>query len=318
MDPLSDVLSLLKPRSYVFRGFDVGGEWSIQFPRHEGIKCYAVVLGRVWLSVEGVPDATRLQAGDCFLLPRGRPFRLASDMNLTPVDALTILSGAGDAAIATYNGGGDFFGVGGYFDFAGDHAGILLSALPPIVHIRRESDKAALRWSMERMMQELREPQPGGFLVAQHLAHMMLVLALRLHLAEGPGGVGWLFALADKQMGAAINAMHGDPAHRWTLQGLAERAGMSRTSFALKFKATVGASPMEYLTRWRMLLAGDRLAHSSDPISVIALSLGYESESAFSTAFKRAMGRSPRQYGRGQNPASPSGKPHALLAQAIQ
>ena len=110
--------------------------------------------------------------------------------------------------------------------------------LPPIVHIRKESDKAALRWSVERMMQELRERQPGGFLVVQHLAHMMLVQALRLHLAEGlRGGVGWLFALADKQMGAAINAMHDDPAHRWTLQALAERAGMSRSTFALKFKA---------------------------------------------------------------------------------
>ena len=92
------------------------------------------------------------------------------------------------------------------------HAGILLGMLPPIVHIEKESDKAALRWSMERMMQELREPQPGGFLVVQHLAHMMLVQALRLHLAEGlSGGVGWLFALADKQMSAAIHAMHDDP-----------------------------------------------------------------------------------------------------------
>ena len=189
--------------------------------------------------------------------------------------------------------------------------------LPPIVHIRKESDKAAMRWSLERMMQELREPQPGGFLVAQHLAHMMLVQALRLHLAEGlRGGVGWLFALADKQMSAAINAMHDDPAHRWTLQELAERAGMSRSTFALKFKETVGESPMEYLTRWRMLLAGDKLANSSDPISVIALSLGYESESAFSTAFKRVMGCSPRQYSRGPNPASPShseGKPPAPI-----
>ena len=205
--------------------------------------------------------------------------------------------------------------VGGHFALTGNHAGILLGMLPPIVHIRKESDKAALRWSLERMMQELREPQPGGFLVAQQLAYMMLVQALRLHLAEGPsGGVGWLFALADKQMGAAINAMHDDPAHRWTLQELAERAGMSRSTFALKFKETVGESPMEYLTRWRMLLAGDRLVNSSDPISVDRPSLGYESESAFSTAFKRVMGCSPRQYSRGRNGASPShGEEEAAL-----
>jgi AraC-like DNA-binding protein len=107
-------------------------------------------------------------------------------------------------------------------------------------------------------------------------------------------------------MSAAINSMHDDPAHGWTVQKLAERAGMSRSTFALKFKETVGASPMEYLTRWRMLLGGDKLANSNDPISVIALSLGYESESAFSTAFKRVMGCSPRQYSRGRNQASPS------------
>jgi AraC-like DNA-binding protein len=152
------------------------------------------------------------------------------------------------------------------------------------------------------MMQELREHQPGSFLVAQHLAHMMLVQALRLGQAEDfNGNVGWLFALADKQLAAAINAMHEDPSHRWTLGELAERAGMSRSIFALKFKKKVGASPLEYLMRWRMLLAADKLTNTSDPISIIALSLSYESESAFSTAFKRVMGRSPRQYGRGRS-----------------
>jgi AraC-like DNA-binding protein len=307
MDPLSDVLSLLKPRSYVSGGFDAGREWSVQYPRHEGIKCYAVLSGWCWLCVEGVPDAVRLKSGDCFLLPRGRPFRLASDLTLTPVEAATIYAKARDGGVVAWNGGGDFFLAGSHFVLSGKHAGILLGMLPPIVHIRKESDKAALRWCLERMRQELGERQPGGILIGQHLAHMMLVQALRLHLAEGlRGGVGWLFALADKQMGAAINAIHDDPAHRWTLQELAERAGMSRSTFALKFKEMVGASPMDYLTRWRMLLAGDRLENSSDPVSVIALSLGYESESAFGTAFKRVMGRSPRQYGRGRNPASPS------------
>jgi AraC-like DNA-binding protein len=307
MDPLSDVLSLLKPRSYMCVGVDAGGEWSIQYPQSEGIKCYALVSGECWLAVEGVPDAVRLKTGECLLLPSGRPFRLASDLGLTPVDVHTIFPAALNGGIASYNGGGDCFGVGGHFVFTGKHADILLGVLPPIVHIRKESDKAAMRWSLERMRQELREPRPGGSLVAEHLAHLMLVQALRLHLAEGlNGGVGWLFALADKQMGAAINSMHDDPAHRWTLQELGKRAGMSRSTFAMKFKQTVGASPMEYLTRWRMLLAGDKLVNSGDPISVIALSLGYESESAFSTAFKRVMGCSPRQYGRGRSPDYPS------------
>jgi AraC-like DNA-binding protein len=310
MDPLSDVLSLLKLRSYVSGGFNVGGDLSIQFPRHEGIKCYAVVAGQCWLSVEGLPDAVRLTAGDCFLLPRGLPFCLSTDLTLTPVDFRTLLATRVKDDIAKWNGSSDCFIVGGHFALTGN-PDILLGVLPPIVHIRKESDKAAMRWSLERMMQELREQEPGSFLLAQQLAYMMLIQALRLHLAEGSrGGVGWLFALADKQMSTAIASMHDNPAHHWTLQELAERVGMSRSTFALKFKETVGTSPMEHLTRWRMLLAGNKLANSSDPISVIALSLGYESESAFSTAFKRVMGCSPRQYGRGSRSRIPASPPN--------
>lgn len=303
MDPLSDVLSLLKPRSYVYGGFDMGGDWSVQFPRHEGIKCYAVVSGTCWLMVEGLDAPVRLKGGDCFLLATGRPFRLTSDPALPPVDAYAFLAQPREGDVRSINGGGDVFIAGSHFLLSGDQARVLLGGLPPVVHIREEADRATLRWSMRRLGQELRERQPGGVLVAQHLAHMMLVQALRLHLAEGAkGGVGWLFALADKQMSVAIGALHQDPARRWTLQALAERVGMSRSAFAKRFKETVGTSPMEYLARWRMLLAGDRLAHSGDPVSVIALSLGYESESAFSTAFKRVMGVSPRRYGRTSPP----------------
>ena len=302
MDPLSTVLSLLKARSYMSGGFDMGGEWSIQFARHDGIKCYALVSGQCWLAVEGVSPAVHVVAGDCFLLPSGRPFRLASDLSLPPVDASSIFRFPLQGAIAQYSGGGGCFGIGGHFALAGDSS-ILLEVLPPIVHLAKESDRAAMRWSLERMMQELRDPQPGGSLIAQQLACMMLVQALRLHLSErANGGVGWLFALADPQIGAAIGCIHNDPAHRWTLRRLAEHARMSRSAFALKFKQVVGTSPMEYLTRWRMLLAGDKLANSADPLSVIAASVGYESESAFSTAFKRVMNCSPRQYARGRNP----------------
>jgi AraC-like DNA-binding protein len=307
MDPLSDVLSLLKPRTYMVGGFDTAGPWSVRFGPHEGVKCYALVSGQCWLAVDDVPDPILLETGDCFLLPTGRPFRLASDLALPSVDPFTFFPLPLNGRIGVHNSGGDCFSVGGHFTFAGKHASVLLGVLPPIVHIRKEEDRAAMRWSLEGMMRELREPQPGGFLVAQQLAYMMLIQALRLHLAEGlRGGVGWLFALADQQMSAAITAMHTDPAHPWTVQQLAERAGMSRSIFALKFKQTVGDSPMEYLTRWRMLLAADRLVNSTDPISTLSLSLGYESESAFSTAFKRVMGCSPRQYTRNSKPLPPA------------
>jgi AraC-like DNA-binding protein len=303
MDPLSDVLSLLKPQSYVSGGFKVGGDLAIQFPEHRGIKCYAVLSGQCWLRMDGVCDPVLLTAGDCFLLPRGLPFCLATDLSLTPVDFRDLLAAKISGSSLSDNENGDNYIAGGHFVLTGSHADILLKSLPPIVHIRKETDKAAMRWSLERMKEELHDPQPGGTLIAQQLAYMMLVQALRLHLADGAkGSVGWLFALADKQMSAALACMHNDPGHPWTLKKLAERAGMSRSIFALRFRETVGATPMEYLTRWRMLLAGNRLTSSDDPISGIAVSLGYESESAFSKAFKRIMICSPRQYRRGQNP----------------
>ena len=298
MDPLSEVLSLLKPQSYISGRFGLDGHLAIQFPQHQGIKCYAVLAGQCWLSVDTVPDPVRLNAGDCFLLPRGLPFSLSTDLSLPPID-FRILLDAHKSNAAPFNAAAEHSIAGGHFLLTGTHADILLHALPPIVHIRKESDKAAMRWSLERMKEELRDPQPGGSLIAQQLAYMMLIQALRLHLADAAkGSVGWLFALADKQMSAAITSMHDNPGHPWTLQSLAERACMSRSVFALRFKATVGATPMEYLTRWRMLLAADRLQHSADSLSSIASTLGYESESAFGKAFRRIMGRSRRQYGR--------------------
>jgi AraC-like DNA-binding protein len=305
MDPLSEVLSLLKLHSYMVGGFDHGGEWSVQFGTHDGIKCYAIVSGQCWLVVESVPDPVLLETGDCFLLPRGLPFRLASDLALPPVDYRSLMDTPVNGGLRTFNGGGKFVMVGGFFAIAGPHARALLSELPPIAHIRSEADRAELRWSLEKMRQELREERPGAALVAQQLATTLLVQALRLHLAERLNGkAGWLSALMDKPMKAAITSMHEDPAHRWTLEKLAARSGMSRSIFALKFKATVGVSPMEYLTRWRMLLAGDRLKGSDEPIAAIACSLGYESESAFSKAFRRVMVCSPRQYRRGQAAAT--------------
>ena len=218
---------------------------------------------------------------------------------MTPLPAQEVFAAVRRGGVARVGTGDDFFCVSSRFALEGRHAGLLLSLLPPLVHLRDAGDRSGLRWSMERMMLELREDRPGAFLVLRHLAHMMLVQALRLHLDNLRGGeVGWLFALSDRQLGTAIAAIHADPAHPWTLQVLAQHVGMSRSSFALRFKEMVGAAPMEYVTRWRMLLAGDRLLSGRESVSAIALSVGYQSESAFSTAFKRVLGCPPRDYAR--------------------
>jgi AraC-like DNA-binding protein len=297
MDPLSEVLSLMKPQLYVAGGFAVVNHAAVHFPKHRGIKCYAMLTGECWLVVETVPEPVLLQAGDCFLLPHGLPFQLSTDLSLEPVhyaEAFTRFSMRSEAPGVT---AGARYIAGGHFALTGGPSKIILQSLPPIVHIRRESDKAVMRWSLERMREELSDLQPGGSLIAQQLAHMMLTQALRLHLADAANaGRGWLSALSDKHMSIAIVSMHDHPGYPWTLQSLAERVGMSRSVFALRFRETVDTTPMEYLARWRMFLAADRLKHSSDCLSTIAQSLGYESNSAFGKAFRRVMGCSPRQY----------------------
>lgn len=297
MDPLSDVVSLLRPRTYVTGGITAGGQWSVRFPAHEGMKCYCVVAGACWLSMEGVQEPARLQAGSCALLPHGRPFVLASDLTLPSRDAWELLT-----TVGRYNGilsaspGEDFFVLGSHFALQGD-AHFLLDVLPPIVMLENPSQRESLRWAVERMLREMRDPQPGGTLIAQQVAYTLLVEALRLHLGDDrQPGTGWLSALGDSRMGAALACIHGDPARAWTLQDLARAAGMSRTAFAQAFKRTVGTSPMGYLTQWRMTLAAKRMQDTGETISSIAPAVGYKSESAFSAAFKRRWGRSPREH----------------------
>jgi AraC-like DNA-binding protein len=300
MDPLSEILSFLKPRNYITAGFDAGGDWSLQLDDLAGrIKCYAVITGSCWLSLEGAGGAVELSAGDCFVLPSGRLVRIASDLALEPTIASEALEPNRNGEMVTYNGGGDVLLVGSRFEVNGRHAETLLQTLPPVIHLRGSADQTALRWSIELMMQELREAKPGASLVAQHLAHMMLVQTLRLYLEhQSAEDIGRFAALADPQICVALGAIHADPAHDWKVEELASKVGMSRTVFARRFREKVGEAPLAYVTHWRMMVAAERLMASRDPLDRIARSVGYESENAFNTAFRRVMGRSPRRYAR--------------------
>ncbi len=298
-DPLSQTLSLLNPTVYMAGGVEHRPDWSFRFPASEGIKFFAVVSGECWLWADEELGAVRMRTGDCVLLPHGRAFTMASDLRLPCADARLIYLHPLDGGILTHQGGGGPVILGAHFGFRGGDPSFLMDVLPPLVLIQSGSDKAALRLLLEEMMHELRTQQPGGQLVAQHFAYAVLVKALRLHLAQGDrAGVGWLSALADKQMAAALHAIHEEPGHNWNLEDLARQAGMSRSLFASRFKKTVGLGAIEYLTRWRMQVAADKLRNSTDSILLIAMSLGYVSESAFGKAFKRFSGCSPRCYHR--------------------
>jgi AraC-like DNA-binding protein len=295
MDPLSEVISFLQPMGYRVGGFEAGGDWSVRFEAYEGIKCYAVTAGACWLAVEG-GEPMLFEQGDCFLAPHGLPFQIASDLALPPDDWKRHFLGAREGVLVQLNGGGGVTVLGGHFQLAGPPAEMLIGMLPPIVHLCSERDRESLRWAFERMRQELVDPKPGGVLIVQQLAYMIFVQALRLHL-DAAAGVGWLFALSDKHVGPALAAIHREPARRWTVAALAAEVGMSRSGFAARFAQLVGEGPIEYLTRWRMLLAGRNLSRG-ESIGAIARTLGYESESAFRTAFKRVTGATPRHHAR--------------------
>jgi AraC-like DNA-binding protein len=297
-DTLSNVLSMLKPQAYAAGGLDLGGAWSLRFDAHDGIKCYACLAGAGWIIAEGDAKPVLLEAGDCVLLPNGLTFILTKDPSLASVPFGHIPQDDWYGRIATVNGGGDTVMLAGHFSFSGAHTSHLLGVMPTIVRLRETSDKDGMRWLLQRMCTELSLMQPGNVLVAEHLAHLVLVQALRLYIAQGVGRqIGWLFALADQQLATAISAIHASPGERWTLPALASQAGMSRSRFAARFKAVTGVSPIDYLIRWRMLLANERLSLGIDSVAAISASLGYESESAFSTAFKRVIGCAPRTYG---------------------
>jgi len=300
MDPLSDVLSLLQPRSQAYVGFDAAGDWSFDFPPHEGIKFTAVMRGTCWGITDDLEHPVRFNEGDCFLLNSRRRFVLSSDPVLPPGSGDHLLEAAARDGVAVHNGGGEVFLISGRFAFSASHATVLFDALPPIINIPKASSQAeVLRWALDHWVSELRNPQPGAVLMSTHLAHLMLVQVLRLFLdtsSELPKG--WFLALTDRQISPAIGAIHAEPARRWTLEELARIAGISRTVFAQRFKALVGSTAMDYLARWRMLMAADRLRNGSENVAAIAFSLGYESESSFSTAFKRIMACSPTQYRR--------------------
>ena len=194
---------------------------------------------------------------------------------------------------ATISGGGSCRGLGGYFELSGAATEPLLRSLPPVVHLGAGADAAGLLWLVERLMFELRVPRLGGRLIAEHLSQTLLVAPLRLHLATADLGTGsWLAMLAEPQLARAVKAMHAQPGQRWTLDGRAKIAGLSRSGFARRFANTCGEPPISYLTRWRMLLTADRLA-SGVPIADVARDLGYGSESAFGAAFQRTTGSSP-------------------------
>jgi AraC-like DNA-binding protein len=173
--------------------------------------------------------------------------------------------------------------------------------LPSFILIKAEQARTlALHDTMRALASEMAEQVPGSEIVANRLAEVLFIQILRAHIASGPErNKGWLRAIFDPQMGTALSAIHDSVDTPWTVESLAEAAGMSRSAFAARFKELLGQTPLEYVTEWRMQKAMQLLQQRDKKLIDVARSVGYESGAAFSKAFKRVVGINPGEYLKG-------------------
>jgi AraC-like DNA-binding protein len=294
-EPLTALISLLRPRSVMSKLISGAGAWSVRYAAQESSGFCVVLDGACYVDVEG-SGVRELQRGDFLLFPRTPAFTLASDLQLrptpvTPTREREIRRGdqAGRASMRM---------LGGYFQFDRMNAGLLVGLLPPVIHIRgRDASAGRLRRLVELVGEEAVADRPGRDLILERLVEVLLAEALRFRLAAvARREQGLLAGLSDPALARPLRDLHVDVTRRWTVAELARIAGMSRAVFAERFARKVGMPPMQYVLEWRMAIAKDLLRRDRPPLAEVAERVGYRSTSAFSTAFTRLTGRSPSEF----------------------
>ncbi|WP_442952008.1 AraC family transcriptional regulator [Orrella sp. JC864] len=294
-DPLSEIISLLRPRTVFSKIISGAGRWGVRYAPFGQPSFCTVLEGACLLAVQGHPTIT-LAAGDFVLLPATPGFTLSGFEPVAParVDPKTAPAPRGEVRHGRRGGRPDVRMLGGYFLLDSPDAALLVSLLPALLHVRSAPKLAQL---VEMVRQESLAQRPGRELALARLVELLLVEALRATAgADAPAGL--LRGLADAKIAKAMRLMHGDPARRWTVPELARRAALSRSAFFARFTRTVGMTPMDYLRAWRMTLAKDLLRQGNAAIPAIAERVGYGSASTFSTAFNRHVGQAPGRYAR--------------------
>ncbi len=296
-DPLAAIISLLRPQTVLSKIISGAGKWSILKPRYEDPAFCLILEGSCFLDLDEV-GALELEEGDFVLLPAMPSFTLASDLNLSP----TLLD-FDSSRVTHYGAESDpvtMRMLGGYFRFDRANAQLLVKLLPPVVHVRREEPGATrLHRIVELIGEEAEAQRPGQSLILERLVEVLLVEALRFRSASAAKEEqGLLAGLSDAALARTLREIHVDVVRRWTVEQLARTAGMSRAAFAERFARKVGIPPMQYLLEWRMALAKDMLRSERPALAEVAERVGYQSASAFSTAFTRLTGRSPSEFAR--------------------
>ncbi|MCW5666079.1 MAG: AraC family transcriptional regulator [Piscinibacter sp.] len=335
-DPLSDVLRSVRLRGSVFFHVSCRDEWAAQAPSSKVmgpavmpgaehvIEYHMIVKGEGWVAVDGEPPL-RLREGDIVMLPHGDEHVVSSAPGVTPADErgdwLVRMRDDPKPIPVTYRGG--MFEVGrglppdeatavivcGFIAVDLKPFNPLIEALPRLLHLPAEGVGAWVAPMLEHAAAETGARRAGSAALLQRVSEMVFVDGARRYLDSLPAqSRGWLSALRDRQVGRAIALMHGDPAAPWTLDDLGRRVGLSRSALHERFVALIGMPPMQYLTSWRMQCGARLLRESHLSVAAVALEIGYDSEAAFSRAFKRATGLPPATWRRGQaGAATPSG-----------
>lgn len=316
MDPITDIFQTMHISGVVHSRLEASAPWGLKRQASDaGVKKAhpggtefvplqlahfgMVSRGNCWLAMEQFGDPIPLTGGDCFLLAPEVSYSLRDDPR-TPDRSFCEIAVPGNSSVVQYGGGGaPTTIISGYLRFDNVSLKPLTHLLPKLILVRAEQARTlALHTTLQLLASEMTEPAPGSEVVASRLAEVLFIQTLRAHIVSGSNSCkkGWLRAIFDPQIGAALRSIHGDVSAPWTVESLAAAAGMSRSAFAAQFKELLGQTPLDYVTQWRMQRAIELLHKPGRKLVEVAQSVGYESDAAFSKAFKRTVGLSPGEY----------------------
>ena len=316
MDPITDVFKTMHVASVVHARLEATAPWGLtregeaeeQQAPHSAGPGYSpsqfahfgmVSRGNCWLSVEGIPAPFPLTGGDCFLLAPGSTYTLRDNPS-TRAQSFCRAAPKNGSNVIHYGGGGvPTTIISGWFRFGQMSVKPLKRLLPELILIKADQAQTlALHSTLQLLASEMAEPAPGSEVMVNRLADILFIQCVRAHIAASSENCksGWLRAIFNPKIGAALKAMHERVENPWTVETLAAAAGMSRSAFALRFKELLGETPLEYLTNWRMYKATGLLQEEDKKLFEVAKSVGYDSDAAFSKAFKRVLGVAPREF----------------------
>ncbi|WP_049568621.1 AraC family transcriptional regulator [Streptomyces sp. SBT349] len=296
-DQLSEVFDLVEIRGLLTGGFAARGPWVSRGAIQDSMKLIAMVSGRARLTADGIDGPIELEPGDVAILNNRSWLELRGGTGDGPRREIVPEENDPSTRLVGADCGTDDVVLGNRVDLNPAGRALLSQALPPVGHVRASAATATnLRGSLDRLFDEVAGNRIGSAFAIRQYGQLLLLDVLRAYVEQAQLPSGWLRALTDERLRPALTLMHTQPGRPWRLDELARAAAMSRTSFAERFRTVAGLPPLTYLNRWRMLLARRALRDGDVRVGSLASDLGYASESAFSTAFKREVGESPLRY----------------------